>query len=75
MGWAVLLAIFHSVKVKTYGRNNNNWRYLQNRSIILSNSMLKWPHLQYMYTPIENKEAIFEDRKQILLLRGPRMVC
>jgi len=42
---SVLFVIFHSVNVKIYGRNNNNWRWLQNCSLLLSNTFLKWSHL------------------------------
>jgi hypothetical protein len=44
---AVLFAIFHAVKVKTYGRNNNFGRCLQNRSLLISNTF------GLTYTPIE----------------------
>jgi hypothetical protein len=43
--WAVLFAIFHVGKVRTYGRNIKYWRWLQNRSLILSNTISKWSHL------------------------------
>ncbi len=49
--WAVLVAIFHMVKVKTNGRNNNYLRCIQYCSLILSNSNTSKNGLTY--TPID----------------------
>jgi hypothetical protein len=65
--WSVLIAIFHAVKEKTYGRNNNYESCLQNWSLILSNTILKWSHIHSNRFLCMNKKAIFEGRDQILL--------
>jgi hypothetical protein len=57
-----------------YARNNNNWGCLQNLSLILSNTILKWSHLDSNIQISMNTDAIFEERIQILLfIRGSRM--
>ncbi len=43
--WGALISIFQAVKVKTYGRNKKYWKCLQNHSLIISNTILKWSRL------------------------------
>jgi len=64
--WYVLIAIFHAVKVKKYRRNNNYWRMrcLQNWSLILSNTILKWSHIHSQRFLWTTKQTIFEGREK-----------
>ncbi len=41
--------------MKTYGRSNNYWRFLQNHSLIHPNTILKWSHLHSNRFPWTSK--------------------
>ncbi len=66
--WAVLIAIFNAVKLKTCWRNNTYWRLLQNHFNSLYTPVDLYEHVKYIQ--VQRTNSTFSSRPSNILLEN-----